>query len=62
MKKIQQDILYDSSVIDDDLAACFLSLFKPEDVFKQFKPKGRLNGLDLKIIEEYLHKQRKMGR
>ena len=60
MKKIQQDILYESGGIDDDLAAWFLSLFKPEDVFKQFKPEDRLNGLDLKIIEEYLQKQRKM--
>jgi len=63
MQRIQKDILYESDCISDELAAWFLSMFKPEDrlrglqpedVFKQFKPEDRLNGLDLKIIEDYL--------
>ena len=32
---------------------------QPEDVFKQFKPEDRLNGLDLKIIEDYLKTKKK---
>ncbi len=122
MQKIKQDVLYESGGISDELAAWFLSLFKPEDVVKQFKPEDlfkqfkpedvvkqfkpedlfkqfkpeerlsglkpeerlsglkpeerlsglkpedrlsglkpedRLKGLDIKIIEEYLKKQRK---
>ena len=71
MQKIQQDIFYESGGISDELAAWFLSLFKPEDVVKQFKPEERLNGLkpeerlkglDLNIIEDYLKKQRNMKR
>ncbi|ETR69189.1 MAG: hypothetical protein OMM_04095 [Candidatus Magnetoglobus multicellularis str. Araruama] len=54
MQKIQNDILYDSGGISDEVASWFLSLFKPEDrlrglkpedVFKQFKTKDRLRGL-----------------
>ncbi|KPA11394.1 hypothetical protein MHK_008392, partial [Candidatus Magnetomorum sp. HK-1] len=36
-----------------------LSGLQPEDVFKQFKPEDRLNGLDLKIIEDYLKQKKK---
>jgi hypothetical protein len=77
MQRIQKDILYESDGISDELAAWFLSMFKPEDrlrglqpedrlrglqpedVFKQFKPEDRLNGLDLKIIEDYLKTKKK---
>ena len=62
MQRIQKDILYESGGISDELAAWFLSLFKPEDRLRGLRPEDRLNGLDIKIIEDYLKKQRKMKR
>jgi len=45
MQRIQKDILYESGVISDELAAWFLSLFKPEDRLRGLKPEDRLQGL-----------------
>jgi len=62
MQRIQKDILYETNGISDELAAWFLSLLKPEDRLRGLGPEERLNGLDLKIIEDYLKKQKKMKR
>ena len=45
MESIKKDIFYESGGFNDELKAWFLSLFEPEDVFKQFKPEERLRGL-----------------
>jgi hypothetical protein len=38
MKQIKQEVLYDTETLSDREIATFLSLFNPEDVFKQYKP------------------------
>jgi hypothetical protein len=68
MKQIKQEVLYDTETLSDREIATFLSLFNPEDVFKQYKPEDvfrqyrpeeRLKGLDIKTIETYLEKAKK---
>ena len=45
MQRIQKDILYESDGISDELAAWFLSMFKPEDRLRGLQPEDRLRGL-----------------
>jgi hypothetical protein len=71
MQKINQDILSKPD-LNDELKAWILSSFfkpeerlhglKPEEVLSEYKPEDILKGLDLKIIEDYVRKQRKMKR
>jgi len=46
MKQIRQKVLDDTSRLNDKENATFLSLFKPDEVFKQYRPEDRLRGLN----------------
>jgi len=45
MEQIRQKVLYDTGNLNDKEISTFLSLFKPEDVFRQYRPEERLRGL-----------------
>ena len=62
MQQIKKDVLYELGGISDEVLDLFLSSVEPKKVINRFKPEDRLQGLDLKTIENYLKKTKKINK